>query len=247
MTKNRTQDSNRDRGPANDNGEGAVAPAPSGGALASLKALEMALSGVDTSSLAGRSGLSMLQFKREGSGTWLFGMKKTVVEDDSLWGVNPLTFKWGSVGFSNDNKAHERLVPVNQPKPEVMELPDMGFEWRDQMTVNMKCVSGTDAGVEVVFKTATDGGIKAVVGLIDVVRDRFNAGEHGGKVVPIVRLEKDSYPHGQYGRIWFPVLTIVDWMSLNGPAPAPAPASPPPKPPAAAEQAASAPRRRRVA
>jgi hypothetical protein len=237
------------RQPANDNGERAVAPAPAGGALTSLKALEVALSGVNTSSLAGRSGLSMLQFKREGSGTWLFGQKKTVVEDGSLWGINPLTFKWGSVGFSNDNKAHERLVPVNQPKPDVTELPDMGFEWRDQMTVNLKCLSGADTGLEVVFKTATDGGIKAVVGMIDAVQDRFNGGEHEGKVVPIVKLGKDSYPHGQYGRIWYPVMEITDWMPLNGPAPAPKPTSPPPprKPPAAAEQAASAPRRRRVA
>jgi len=179
----------------------------------------------------------MLQFKREGSGTWLFGQKKNVVEDNSLWGVNPLTFRWGYVCFSNDNKALERLVPVNQPKPEVTELPDRGFPWQEQMTVNMKCVSGADAGLEVVFKTATDGGIKAIAGLIDAVRDRFNGGEHGGKVVPIVRLEKDSYQNPQYGRIWVPVLPIIDWMSLDGPVPAPAPASPPPT-----EQ----PRRRRV-
>ena len=139
--------------------------------------------------------------------------------------------------FSNDNKALERLVPVNQPKPEFAELPDKGFPWQEQMTVNMKCVSGADAGLEVVFKTATDGGIKAVVGLIDTVRDRFNGGEHGGKVVPIVRLEKDSYPHPQYGRTWVPVLPIEDWMPLDGPAPASKPVSPPP-----AEQ----PRRRRI-
>ena len=227
----------RDRGPDNDNNERAVAPALTGGALTSLKALETALSGVDMSSVAGRSGLPMLQFKREGSGTWLFGQKKNVVEDNSLWGVNPLTFRWGYVCFSNDNKALERLVPVNQPKPEVTELPDRGFPWQEQMTVNMKCVSGADTGLEVVFKTATDGGIKAIAGLIDAVRDRFNGGEHGGKVVPIVRLEKDSYQNPQYGRIWVPVLPIIDWMSLDGPVPAPAPASPPPT-----EQ----PRRRRV-
>jgi hypothetical protein len=232
------RDHDHDHGPDNDNDERAVASAPTGGALTSLRALEMALSGVDTSSVAGRSGLPMLQFKREGSGTWMYGQKKTVVEDGSLWAPNPLSFKWGRIGFSNDNKAHERLVPVNKPKPEVTELPDKGFPWQEQMAVNMKCVSGTDAGLEVVFKTATDGGIKAVVGLIDMVRDRFDGGEHGGKVVPIVRLEKDSYPHQQYGRIWFPVLTLKDWMPLDGPAPAPEPASPPP-----AEQ----PRRRRVA
>ena len=223
----------------NDN-EHAVAPAPSGGALASLKALEMALGNVDTSSVAGRSGLPMLQFKREGSGTWMFGQKKTVVEAGSRWAINPATFKWGHVCFGEANKATECLVSVSQPMPASTELPDTGFPWQPQMTVNMKCVDGTDAGIEVVFKTATDGGIKAVVGLIEAVRDRLNSGAHDGKVAPICVLEKDSYPHTQYGRIWCPVFNIVDWMPLSGPAPAPTPASPPPPP---TEQ----PRRRRVA
>jgi hypothetical protein len=232
------RDHNHDPIPVNDNTKQALAPAPAGGALASLKALETALSGVDTSCYAGRSGLPMLLFKREGSGTYMFGQKKTIVEVGSLWVLNPLSFMWGQICFTNDNKAHEHLVSVNRPKPDVTELPDRGAAWQEQMTVNMKCISGTDAGVEVVFKTATDGGIKALVGLIEAVRDRLNGGQHDGNVVPVVVLEKDSYPHPQYGRIWFPVLTITDWMPFDGPEPSPKPAAPPP-----AEQ----PRRRRVA
>ena len=88
-----------------------------------------------------------------------------------------------------------------------------------------------------IYKPTTVGGVQAIAGLIEAVRDRLNDNQHGGKVSPIVHLEKDSYPHGQYGRIWTPLLTIVDWMPLSGPAPAPKPASPPP-----VEQ----PRRRRV-
>ena len=104
----------------------------------------------------------------------------------------------------------------------------------------MKCTNGVDAGIEVVYKANTVGGTQAVVGLIDAVRDRFAGGMHDGKVAPIVQLAKDSYQHSQYGRVYTPVLTIVDWMPLSGPAPTPAPASPPPSPPV--EQ----PRRRRV-
>jgi hypothetical protein len=140
--------------------------------------------------------------------------------------------------FDGPNKAlGERVVPISQPKPDVMELPDKGgAEWQEQWTVNLKCVNGTDAGAEVVYKPTTIGGIQAIAALIEMVRDRINGGQHDGKVAPIVRLEKDSYQHSQYGRVWTPVLTIVDWMTLDGPAPTPAPASPPP-----AEQ----PRRRR--
>jgi hypothetical protein len=219
---------------------GAVAPAPAGGALTSLAALSTALNSVDMTSVGGRSGKPMLQFKsRENNGTWMFGQKRTLVEDDSLWAVNVLSFKWGYVYFDNNNKPHERMVPISQPMPDVTMLPDTGFEWQKQWTVNMKCTSGADAGMEVVYKANTDGGIQAIAGTVEVVRNRLNDGGHDGKVVPIVRLEKDSYQHGQYGKVWTPVLTITGWMALDGPTPAPAPTSPPPP----AEQ----PRRRRVA
>jgi hypothetical protein len=223
----------------NDNGH-AVAPILTGGALTSLAALGAALNKVDTSSISGRSGLPMLQFAREGGGCWSYGQKRTVVEQKSRWAVNPTTFKWGYICFSDANKVlGERLVSVAQAKPDIAELPDKGFPWSEQWAVNLKCLDGADAGLEVVYKPTTVGGIQAVAGLIETVRDRLNAGEHGGKVAPIVHLEKDSYQHPQHGKVWIPLLTIVEWMSLEGPAPAQAPA-PAPTPPV------DQPRRRRV-
>jgi hypothetical protein len=117
---------------ANDNEEKAVAPAPTGGALASLTALATMLNKVDTSSVAGRSGLPLMQFKsRESNGTWVFGQRRTVVEEGSRWAINPTTFKWGFISFDNDNKPTERLVPISQPKPDITQLPDTGFKWQD--------------------------------------------------------------------------------------------------------------------
>jgi hypothetical protein len=232
-------------GAANDNG--ATASAPAGGALTSLAALEAALNSVDTASIAGRSGLPMLQFKREGSGTWMYGQRKTVVEDGSRWAVNVMTFRWGYICFGDGNKVlGERLVSVSLPMPEVTELPNKGFPWQEQWGVNLKCIDGTDAGTEVRYPATTVGGIQAVVGLIEAVRDRLNGGEHDGNISPILRLEKDSYQHPQFGRVWTPQLVIVGWMPLSGPAPAPAPA-PTRAPPAGGSAAAEQPRRRRVA
>jgi hypothetical protein len=156
-----------------------------------------------------------------------------------------MTFKRGFVCFNDNNKwIGERLVSVSQPMPEVTELPDKGSDWQEQWAVNMKCTSGTDAGTEVVYKPTTVGGVQAVAGLIEAVRDRLNRGDHGNKISPVVSLDKDSYQHAQHGRIWTPLVTIVDWMPLSGPAPAPAS---PPAPPAPTSSAAEQPRRRRVA
>jgi len=240
-------DHDRDRDHANDNGEHErpgskqVAPAPAGGALTSIAALQTALANVNTAAIIGRTGLPMLLFKsREDSGTWGFGQKRTIPEPGSRWAVNPLTFKYGFICFGDNNKVlGERLVPISQPKPVITELPDMGFPWQEEWAVNMKCLDGADAGVEVIFKTTTDGGVKAIVTLVDLVRDRINSGQHDGKIAPIALLEKDSYPHKQYGKVWFPVLNTVDWMPLDGPAPAPTPVEPTPP--------VDQPRRRRVA
>jgi hypothetical protein len=233
-------DRDSDHAHANDNGEherpgSKIAPAPAGGALTSLAALQTALANVNTAAIIGRTGLPMMLFKREGSGTWMFGQKKTIPEPGSKWAINPLTFKWGCISFNDANKVvGEHLVSVSQPKPLITDMQDVGFPWQEQWAVNLKCLDGADAGVEVVFKATTDGGIKAVVLMVDLVRDRLNSGQHD---VPIALLEKDSYQHSQFGKVWFPVLNTIDWMPLDGPAPTPPSKSSP------VEQ----PRRRRVA
>jgi hypothetical protein len=243
MANDHDHDPDRDR----DDGEsGAVPAAPTEGALTALTALGTVLNAVDTASVAGRSGLPMMTFKREGDGTWAFSQKKTVVEDGSLWAVSPRSFKRGYICFSDANKVvGEQMLPVSQPMPEVGDLPDKGFEWQQQWAVNLKCLSGADAGTEVTFKTTTVGGIQAVAGLIDAIRDRLNGGQHDGKVSPIVHLEKGNYQNPPYGKIWYPVMAITDWMPLDGPATAPASPPPPPTTPPTAS-AAEQPRRRRV-
>jgi len=231
----------RDRDHANDNGKherprSKVAPAPAGGALASLAALQAALANVPIG--ISRTGLPMMLFKsREGSGTYVFGQRKITPEEGSRWAINPTTVQWGCISFNGNKVVGEKLVSISQLKPLIADMLDTGFPWQDEWAVNMKCISGADAGVEVIFKVNTDGGIRAIVLLVDELRNRLNGGQHDGKIAPIVLLEKGSYQHSQYGKVPFPVLNIVDWMSLDGPAPAPAKPTPP----------ADQPRRRRVA
>jgi hypothetical protein len=150
-----------------------VVAAPAAGAITSLAALETALNSVDTASVVGRSGLPMLQFKREGDGTWLFGQKRTVVEDGSRWAVNPLSFKYGYICFSDGNKVlGERLASVSQPMPDVATLPDKGFPWSAQWCVNL--APPTAPTRHRGLQANHYGGIKSV-GFDEEVRDRSMA------------------------------------------------------------------------
>lgn len=238
------RDPDRDRG--NDNvPEGrAVAPALAQGAVVSLAALATTLNKIDTASVGGRSGKPLLQFRSRENGTWTFGQRRTVVEEGSRWAVNPTMFQWGYICFQpgGGKVLGERLVPAHQPKPNVAELPDTGAPWQEEWGADVKCTSGVDQGTEATFKATTDGTTKAIVGLIDAVRERLNGGQHDGKIVPVVALGRDSYPHPEYGKTWIPVLSIVDWVSFDGPTSKPA--APTPKP--AAPRPDLQPRRRRV-
>jgi hypothetical protein len=248
MNDNRKPDhgDHNDRDHDNDNGARAVAPGPAGKALTSLSALKAQLNAVDTSIVGGRSGLPIMRFVREGSGTYVVGQKKVAVEAGSRWAFNPTTFCWGYVAFDKNNKAHERLVSAGKPKPDVTTLPDVGGKWQDAMSVNVKCVSGIDKGLEAVFKASTDGALKEVTRLLEAVRDRLDADEEDRNIVPIATLEKDSYAHKEFGRVWVPVFEIVEWVTLDGPPPVSEPAPAPTKSTAGGSSAAAAeqPRRR---
>ena len=98
-------------------------------------------------------------------------------------------------------------------------LPNTGFPWLEQRAVDLRCISGADTGVEVTLKVNTIGGVQAVDGLIDTVISRAYGGQHDGKIVPIVLLQNDSYPHVEHRKTWIPVLMIIDWAPLTASGP----------------------------
>jgi hypothetical protein len=249
MSTEHDRDRNRD-GETRREGQ-AVAPAPKGSALApaSLTALDAALSNVVRSANVGRSSKPILSFRSREEGIWTIGQKGTVVDEGAAAAINLVSLRHGWINFSDDNKVlGEHLVPASQPKPLVTELPDHESPWVEQLAVDLKFIDGTDAGSEVTYKPTTVGGKDVLLGVIDTTLNRIRDDLHDGKTVPVVRLERDSYQHAKFGRVWVPLLTITDWMSPEGPLPPSASAPPPPpRPPAPTTQAAEQPRRRRVA
>jgi hypothetical protein len=230
-----------------------ITPTTQAGALASasLTALVTMLNGVNTATIISRSGLPLLLFKSRDDGTWSYGVERYVVEEGSLWAVNFLTLRHGWVCFASPEEKKilgEVMVPANEPKPDYTTLPNLGRPWQEQLSVELKCATGQDTGVEVLPKMSTTGGLQALAGLVVAVRNRANGGQHNGDLVPIVSLDRDSYPHKKHGRVWFPLMTIRQWMSPENKAPPPPPTPTPPSSPAPAnDRAPPEPRRRRVA
>jgi hypothetical protein len=206
----------------------------------SLAALRTALNSVNIN-----TGLfaKLMMFFKSRENIWTYGPKNIQPEEGSRWAANPTTFERGYIAFDGTKRLGERMLSVGLPEINPADLPDVGAPWQQQMSVEMKCLDGADAGVEVCFKTATEGGRSCIKQLIGQVRDRINAGQHGDEIVPIVLPEKDGYQNVKYGWTATPLLTLVGWMSLHGPAPAPVPA---PTPPSAPTASVEQPRRRRV-
>ena len=79
--------------------------------------------------------------------------------------------------------------------------------------LDMKCVSGADKGLETAFRNNAQGGIEAVLALIDAVDQQLDWGSD--KIVPIVRLRSTSYQHPAYGKTYKPVFEIVGWTRID--------------------------------
>jgi hypothetical protein len=189
---------------------------------------------------------------RTNGGVWLYGRAQTIVEDGSLWAIDPRTLQHGYVALSGNQLLGEKMEPIDQPMPDVTKLYQVGVPYQVQMSVDMRCIDGVDAGVEVTYKTTSVGGIQGIEDLIAALRDRLSSDLHDNKLSPVVTLGKSGYTHPQYGPQCNPVLEIGDWMPLDGPPPTPAPAPTPPSPaspssPSSASAANEQPRRRRVA
>ena len=188
--------------PANDNGR-AIAPAPNASALAStaLTALAAAFKTVDTTSIGGRPIHPLMQFKSREGGVWMFGVRRTIPEPDSLWAVNPATFQWGWVCWGDASKIlGEKLVPISEPLPDVTDAARQGLPVAagngGQHEVRLRRRCRRRGRVQDQHRQAAG---ENVIQLIEAVRDRLG-GQHEGKVSPIVRLENSSYGHEKYGK-----------------------------------------------
>lgn len=210
----------------------------SGAGLPAVASLSTALRSV----AADVQNLGVTIIKMDKFGAWVYGAEQTEVEDDSRWAVNPFSFIHGYIAWGEGEVLGERMVPITQPLPAVDAAPPNAKKgWESQVGLSVKCLTGEDTGLEARYSTTSIGGKRAVQALAVAIAHQVETDP--SKPVPVVQLKSSHYQHKQYGKVFAPELTVVDWISMDGEA---APADAPEAEPAPAAAPAAGRRRRSV-
>ena len=173
--------------------------------------LAKGLSNVGANLQANTGGVPFLRLMR--TGIFVYGQENIEVEEGSHWAINPYSIQHGFACWGDGELLGESMVPFSQQPPPQNELPDYGEKWGQQVSLQMQCLDGEDTGVNVLYKGTSVGMRNAIKTLIDQI---INQAAHDPKhVVPVVTLESDSYKHKKYGDIFYPVLTIDKWISID--------------------------------
>lgn len=164
----------------------------------------------------------------KGNGDWLYGQDETVVEDESLWAVNPMSLLHGYISWDKNQQVEgELMVPISRDVPSPDSLKVQGSSdgrptgqngWQFQMSVDMVCINGDDAGTVVQYKQSSVGAMKAFRALVDAIGGQIEGGKD--EIVPIVEMKSDSYKHKKYGKIFNPVFEITEWRTMDDTSPA---------------------------
>lgn len=158
------------------------------------------------------SGIPFLSLK---SGYFVYGPEKIEVEEGSQWAVNPYSIHHGFACWGDGELLGEVMSRFDQPPPRQDQLQDHGQPWGQQISMELKCVTGEDQGLTVLYKSTSVGMRNAAKVLIDNIVNQAQADpEH---IVPVVELLCDSYQHKKYGETFYPVLDPVEWLTMGGP------------------------------
>lgn len=199
---------------------------PNAGGLAALQTLRTGLQQVRAQIPASVGGTPLLRLLKDGQ--WVAGAEDTALPAGTEVMVNPMSFQSGYSCWTNRQPGQgknelmgEEMWGIGAPKPPISTLPvhhdprtqDL-CQWKDAMGVDMKVLDGAMQGQQVLYKTTSVGGLRAMSVLLEAIMARLDLGNDF--VCPIVALGADSYNHNSYGRTYVPVLGIVGWANMQG-------------------------------
>lgn len=159
------------------------------------------------------------QFMKFAKGDWSFGADDIEPEKDSLWAVNPASFRhgfqcWGKEGTADEGSLlGEEVVPMTAPPVVKSSLPELNGKWADLIGFELVCTTGEDKGTHCYLASTSKGFLKEAKKFINSILAQMN--EDPGKPIPLIKLETDSYKHKTYGKVFTPVFTIDKFVSAD--------------------------------
>ncbi len=200
--------------------ENTVVPFGGAGGLVTADQLAAGLDNIQQTTSSQQ--LPYLRMQRDG--VFCYGTEKIEVEEGSEWAINPATLMHGWACWSrpkdekgNDLKGEllgEEMVPFHEAPIPKAQLENHGYAWTEQVGMVLQCVSGEDEGVTVMLKGTSLGLKQAVHALTNEFRKQLAV--DAAHIVPIIRLDNDSYNHKEWGKTYTPVLTVLRWVDFEG-------------------------------
>lgn len=187
--------------------------------VAALQGLKKAIANVK-STLVKKGGDPFLRLLKDG--TWVYGQEDTEVQAGSAWAINPMSIMHGWVAWergddADNSKGPEQdiMISASLPMPSLDSLPKLvkAQKYEQQFSFSMVCLTGEDVGEQVLYKTASVGGVAAVDTILNAISAQLDADLDNP--VPVVVLEVDSYPHKKYGKTYTPIFAIKTWRPLS--------------------------------
>lgn len=146
------------------------------------------------------------------SGEWVHGADEDEISSQSVFIVDTNSFVTGYQAWGDGELLGEIIRPITEGAVSRQELDDVGAEWKPLIGCQMTCVEGADDGLQLLYKTTSKGGIKAVNNLMKEIVKQSQS-NHNGCLTPEIELVTDSYKHKKYGKIFTPVLNVIGWCS----------------------------------
>lgn len=163
------------------------------------------------------------QFLRmEKTGEWIFGVDAdTVAPGEDLFAVNPSGFEHGYIAWSEEDKGKlgEVMVPVGTPIPDPGPVPVGARAWQPQMGIRL---SALNDGTSLLYRTTSVGGRRAIANLAgelatqigELMTEGVDLNAPDAPIVAIVTLSSEWYRHTKYGKIFNPLITVTEWLSI---------------------------------
>ncbi len=158
-------------------------------------------------------GKPYLRFGKDGKWTW--GVEENEILESARVAVNPMSLQLGYIAW-HEGQAQERMAYIHETGIDKSALPDVPTDqnrgWQEQRGVDLRLLDGAQA--EMMYKTSSLGGRECIANLVQAVV--MQAQTNPAATVPIVHLKNSSYKHPEYGKIYKPVMEIVDWVDSAG-------------------------------